>query len=287
MSQTSNNSLGSKPSDIYLVEDPALTEQPKQASTLTTLPAEVRLEIYSYILCPIKHTLRRQEDCNLRTGTKLLDTSLLAVSKQINTETIPFLYANHTFHFGVIRLLAITSHNFEWLKHASIELTTQGGQSVGTLLAIPIQELDKCCPALRTLTLHMTEVEFDDSCLAVVRQLSPNSLMAKALRALHRRLDRLSIVTYGVWTSLVAFRQSVTTDGNPWVEETLDTWPLISLDCTRSVFPRAPPPGGVIIWMSPHIPSRHDIHAFHLFGQKIAQKLQAGEIEKRGWFFAN
>lgn len=284
MPQVSNNPQSSGPSEPRQAKDSALTEQPKEAPTLTSIPVELRLQIYGHVLGPFKHTLRRQEVCGLRTETKLFDTSLLAVNKQTNAETVPIPYAIHTFHYGVSRRSSIPSHNLEWLKHASISVTTRTRGPVDIMLATQVQKLDSCCPVLRTLTLHIMQINFDECYGSVVEQLSPDGLTAKALRTLRPRLDRLSMVTLGDWACLEILRESVTTDDSPWVKEIPNAWPLVSLSCAPSLIRPALLRRGSLITRD-YIGARmlQSIHAFHLFGPEIAKKLQEGKVEKRDW----
>lgn len=155
------------------------------------------------------------------------------------------------------------------------------------MLATQVQKLDSCCPALRTLTLHTIQINFDESYGSVVEQLSPDGLTAKALRTLRPRLDRLSMVTRGDWAYLEAFRQSVTADDSPWEKEIPSTWPLVSLSCAP--YPARPTLlrwGSVIYGASEGLRMPQSVHAFHLFGPEIAKKLQEGKVEKGDWFFA-
>ena len=92
-----------------------------------------------------------------------------------------------------------------------------------------IQELDKCCPTLRTLLLHISPINSNKSYVSVAQVLSPKGPTAIALRILGSHLDRLSIVTSGAWSRLEVFRQSIMVDGSLRVEEILDARPPISL----------------------------------------------------------
>ena len=290
MSLTSNTSQVSVTSELHQAKDPAFAEEPKPAYTFTTLPLEIRLQINGYFLGPIKHTLRRRAERSLHSEVEFFNTSLLAINKQINAETVPIFYANHTFHYDASRRSSIPSHSFKWLKHASIDISTRTGLPVDVMLATQIQELDKCCPALRTLTVHFIKIGIDDSCASIVEQLSPHGLTAKALQTIHPRLDRLSIVVSGYWRCLEVFRQSVTTADRPWVEEVLANWPVISLIPplrTYQVWRPRPLLGGIRTRANLLSQMSQEIHAYHLFGPKIAKRLQEGQVEKKDWFFAS
>lgn len=221
MSLMSNTSWVSESGEPYQIKDSALTEEVKRAPTFTTLPLEIRLQIYGYNLSSFKRTLRRREDCDQHTKIKVFDTGLLAVNEQLNAETVPLLYANHTFHYSVSSRPSIPSHSLKWLKHASIGFTTRAGLPADAILATRIQELAASSPNLRTLTLHVIEIDSNASSMKGVQQLSPVGHWARAARGLLPRLDRLSIITCGVWARREDFRQFITAEGSQWAEEAL------------------------------------------------------------------
>ena len=289
MSLTSNTSQISVTSKLHQAMDSAFTEEPKPAYTLTTLPLEIRLRIYDYIYS-IKHTLRRQAECSLHSVVKPFNTSLLAINKQINAETVPIFYACHTFHYDASRRSSIPSHSFEWLNHVSMDISTRTGSRVDVMLATQIQELDKCCPALRTLTVHFIKIGINDSCGSIVAPLTPDGRTAEAFQKIHPRLDRLSLVVFGYWGCLEVFRRSVTTYDRPWVEEVLGDWPVISVSpasCSCEVLRPGSLLGATTSGASLLSPTSKTIYAYHLFGPKIAKGLQEGQVEKKDWFFAS
>ena len=185
-----------------------------------------------------------------------------------------------TFHCHVSGHSSISIHNLVWLKHASIDIMAKGDQFLDTELATQIQELDDCCPALRTLTLLATRVTVKPVGVHLVQELAPDGLAAKALRTLRPRLDRLSITTYGARGK--RFRQSITAAGNLWVKEDLaDPPPISGINTQIACFHALPGYS--------YIPSRKFLscsaYAYHIFGREIAQKLEDGRAEKKDWFF--
>ena len=286
MSLTPEIVQDSVPSEPSQAADLGLTGKPEPAPAFTTLPLELRLQIYGYVLSSTKHTLRRPAECSPRTGIKLFDTSLLSVSKQINAETVPILYASHTFHHAASDLSNFSSRNFAWLKHASIDISLEAGPNADSVLATQIQELDKSCPTLRTLTVHFTKSAIDWRYPSLVGQLKPQSLTATALQKLHPRLDKLSVVVYGLWRCMELFYESVAMDDSQWVDELLDSWPLISLD------PVPPPPepsglGVLMVRANLWHGMPQEVYAYHLFTSTIAKMLQEGELDRRDWFFSS
>lgn len=277
MSSTSQNSQISITGESNQTKPSGLTERPKQTLTFKTLPLppEIRFQIYAYILSPIKRTLRRPEEHCLFTSTDLFDTSLLAVNKATNAETVPLLYASHTFHSRISRHPSIRLLYLQWLKHASIAIALRTNPLIAPELQTQIQELEKCCPALHTLTLHINSIEHSNSSIGVREAFSPQDPTAITLQTLHSRLDRLSLVNSRAWTRLDVFRQSMATEGNSWVKEILATWPLISLD--------------ILQYESPSIRflMHREIHAYHLFGGEVAKKLREGDVENKDWVFAD
>ena len=101
-----------------------------------------------------------------------------------------------------------------------------------------IQLLEKCYLNLRTLTPHISSIDFNMSYVSVMQVLSHNDPTATALQTLISLLDRLSLVTSGVRSGLEVYHQSVLVDGSSWVEEILDDGPLISLDSRQDVSKR-------------------------------------------------
>ena len=280
MSLTSKISQDSVPSEASQATILGLTDRLEPAPAFTTLPTEIRLRIYGYVLDCTKHTLRRLAECSPRTEIKLSDTSLLSVNKQINAETVPIFYASHTFHHAASDLSNFSSRNFQWLKHASIDISIQASPNVDSILAAQIQELDKSCPTLQILTMHFLKAGIDWLYPGLVGQLKPQSLTATVLQKLHPRLDKLSIIVHGLWQSLELFFESVAMDDSSWVHEILNKWPLISLHPV--------PPSELGAFMAWHMwyDTPQEIYAYHLFTSKIASKLQEGELDKRDWFFS-
>ena len=90
----SNMTQISVTSESHQAKNPAFAEEPKQSPTFTTLPPEIRLQIYGYVLGPTKRTLRRSTDVGPDTEIKIFNISLLTLSKEISAETLPLLYAN-------------------------------------------------------------------------------------------------------------------------------------------------------------------------------------------------
>ena len=136
-----------------------------------------------------------------------------------------------------------------------------------------ICELEKCCPALRTLTLQIHSIEQNKVSVGVREALLPRGPTAIALRRLHSRLDSLSLVTSGTWTRLDVFLQSMLVDGNTRVEEILGSWSLISFDYVQYES------SSIRFWM------HRETHAYHLFGGgRLRRRCVKGKLRRRKGF---
>ena len=209
------------------------------------LPLELRIAIYKLLFgMTDKCTLRPLKDHpNATRNIKLFDTSILTTCRAIYTEALPLFYANQPFHYsternGLFRQPAIPKPYLQWVNHLSIDatITMDSYPNTDALIATHVRSIIKHCPKLSTFTLHIIPGSNN-----LTRHNMPLSLTppcdtpgemgetAKALRALHPRLDSLSIAIFGGWHTLHDVRK-VIADDDHWVEGGKRYgWPRLSL----------------------------------------------------------
>ena len=194
--------------------------------TLTTIAAELRLEILKYLFTtPGPYLLRRRDNIDDENVIKKLahtfDCSILFTCRKLYQESLAVFYASQTFHCSptteghfskhrnlMVNLsmdLAVVKQNEN--TEAFIEGTaTEHPQMTlklvvkdpHTMLSNLITEFAHHCPKLRTLTIHLLINRHGKHLHQdFAADLSADNATGSALRQLWPRLDSLSILTLG------------------------------------------------------------------------------------------
>ncbi|MCJ1456133.1 hypothetical protein MMC28_006492 [Mycoblastus sanguinarius] len=244
---------------IFGKENQCTSAQKHGPTTFTTIPTEVRLEIYHILVeTSTRSVLRRRDGVDdeklLQDLSRTFNTGLLTTCHRIYEEFLPIFYGSQTFHcssttgglfknetcvdrfsYAEIREgpQPLFSDNLHHMAHLSlgIEIYSAHLDRVDEVLSGQIDFFMKQCPKLRTFTVHLL---YDWSYNSLDSRLTRDSMTASILYQLRSRLDRLSIVGLGPYYILEDLRIGVTdknevTEKNEWCYERLSAWPHLSL----------------------------------------------------------
>lgn len=253
------------PEDLRSCPDHRVTEysstmescsQQSDSTTLMTIPAEIRLDIYKHSFAmPTKITLRRcdetdDEELSKRLSTSLIP-SLLATCHQIHREALPMFYGSQNFYIPIPylkitgseahkqpsvhenRLLYARNH-LGLITHSSLgwdtgDLYPSGNDDhVDHIVAAGVKFFVDKCSRLRKLTLNFLPSDYS---LMLSFHFHGGDATAKALHTLRNHLDELTIIALGYPFTLYQLRRKISEDLRPWKHE-IDAnapWPGISL----------------------------------------------------------
>ncbi|KAL6718150.1 hypothetical protein ACLMJK_004237 [Lecanora helva] len=216
----------------------------RQRTTIMDLPVEIRLKIFRFfvarrdpkVLCPVNEILSsRIDDKRLKIiFPSRPDMALVHTSRTIRQEAADVVFGYHTFHFltdpGPQGFPDMSTLYLPYMKHISLNLTALRKETTTTVdpesRIYPFVELINASAAsLCTLTLHVVPTYPTGEYVDILK----GGRTASILKKLHPRLNRLSIIVYGLPRALGAFRNAIAR-GRDWEHRVYTKWPMICIN---------------------------------------------------------